>query len=361
MPRLTLTPTLTLLLAPLTTAQFTPVTQFFNTTTFPHAQPANVTHHLTTALSLASTSGPLYQFFLSLCIAQPVYPALFIPPSGFVEPFSPFSSLFFVGHSFVSSWAYDTGAGLVVIDALSSPDEVDAVLLPSLAHFGYAGEDVKHVVLTHEHFDHYGGARVLQERFGAALYASARAWEGMEGLGADAGLPAPPTRDRTLEDGQTLVVGDVAFEVVLTPGHTPGTLSLIFPVWEEGDEGGGSCADDGSGTVGGAKKGRGGRGTQHVAGLSGGTATPAGRAAREEKVRSQERFAAIARERGVDVLLSNHHVADGALWNADLLKYRAPGAPNPFVVGVDGFERYMRINAVSTRVIAAREGMGLDV
>ncbi|KAF9639951.1 Beta-lactamase-like protein [Lasiodiplodia theobromae] len=323
MPRLT--PALTLLLAPLTTAQFTPVTQFFNTTTFPHAQPANITHHLSTALSLASTSGPLYQFFLSLCIAQPVYPALFIPPSGFVAPFSPFSSLFFVGHSFVSAWAYDTGAGLLLIDALSSPAEVDAVLLPSLAHFGYSGEDVKHVVLTHEHFDHYGGARVLQERFGAAVYASARAWEEMEGLGPDAGLPAPPRRDRTLEDGDVL-------------------------------SGGGGCAD-GNDTVG----AKGGRGTQHMAGLSGGTATPAGRAAREEKVRSQERFAAIARERGVDVLLSNHHVADGALWNADLLKYRAPGAPNPFVMGVDGFERYMRINAVSTRVIAAREGMGLDV
>lgn len=306
------------------------------------------------------TSGPLYTFFLTLCIAQPVYPALFTPPSGFVEPFSPFPSLFFVGHSFVSSWAYDTGAGLVLIDALSSPDEVDAVLLPGLAHFGYSGADVKHVVLTHEHFDHYGGARVLQERFGAAVYASDAAWEGMEALGADAGLPAPPTRDRTVVDGETLSVGDVAFEVVLTPGHTPGTLSLIFPVWDDG------CTEDGGGsnsTASGAKKkgARGRRGAKHMAGLSGGTATPAGRAPREEKVRSQERFAAIARERGVDVLLSNHHVADGAFWNADLLKYRVPGAPNPFVVGVDGFERYMRINAVSTRVIAAREGMGLDV
>ncbi|KAK0647973.1 Metallo-beta-lactamase L1 type 3 [Lasiodiplodia hormozganensis] len=343
-----LAPALALLLAPLTTAQFTPVTQFFNTTTFPHAQPANITHHLTTALSLASTSGPLYTYFLTLCIAQPVYPPLFIPPSGFVAPFTPFSSLFFLGHSFVSSWAYDTGAGLVLIDTLSSPAEVDAVLLPGLAAFGYSGADVKHVVLTHEHFDHYGGARVLQQRFGAAVYASARAWEGMEALvGPDAGLPAPPTRDRTLEDGQTLVVGDVAFEVVLTPGHTPGTVSLIFPVYDE--------HDSSNSTVGAKQR------VKHVAGLSGGTATPAGRAAREEKVRAQERFAAIARERGVDVLLSNHHVADGALWNADLFKYRAPGAPNPFVVGVDGFERYMRINAVSTRVIAAREGMGLDV
>lgn len=282
MPRLTLTTTLTLLLTPLTTAQFTPVIDFFNPPTFPHAQPANVSTHFTTALSLASTSGPLYTFFLTLCIAQPVYPALFTPPSGFVESFSPFPSLFFVGHSFVSAWAYDTGAGLLLIDALSSPAEVDAVLLPGLAHFGYSGEDVKHVVLTHEHFDHYGGARVLQERFGAAVYASDAAWEGMEALGADAGLPAPPARDRTVVDSEVLSVGDVAFEVVLTPGHTPGTLSLIFPVWDDEDGYEGEEED-----TGGAKKG--GR-VKHMAGLSGGTATPAGRAPREEKVRSQERF-----------------------------------------------------------------------
>ena len=31
-------------------------------------------------------------------------------------------------------------------------------------------------------------------------------------------------------DGQTISVGDAAVTLVATPGHTPGTLSLIFTV-----------------------------------------------------------------------------------------------------------------------------------
>ncbi|KAL4869208.1 hypothetical protein BDV12DRAFT_196459 [Aspergillus spectabilis] len=46
--------------------------------------------------------------------------------------------------------------------------------------------------------------------------------------------PPVPQRDKILADKQDLTVGDVTFHVVLTPGHTLGTLSLVFPVVDHG-------------------------------------------------------------------------------------------------------------------------------
>ncbi|KAL3477417.1 beta-lactamase-like protein [Aspergillus californicus] len=321
------------LLPVLASAQMAPLSEFYNATTFPNEQKANVTRYLSESAALANNEA-LHGYFQDQCIVQQVYPPLFQFVSVFVDPFAPFDDLFFVGHSAVSSWAYNTTEGLVVIDALNNQDEVEAVLLPGLEAFGFTGGDIKHLIITHEHSDHYGGARYLQDTFGPAVYASEKAWEAMENMDPDTTVPVP-ARDKVLGDGDDLTVGGVTFHVVLTPGHTPGTLSLIFPVSE--------------------------RGQHHVAGLSGGTGSPSDAPSRGDKINSQYKFARISKGRGVDTLISNHQVADHALWHADLLAHRARGAPNPFVIGVENFDKYMKINAICTRVIAAREGQDLLV
>lgn len=321
-----------LALLPVARSAIPPLNEFFNITTFPNEQSANVTRYLNEAAALATDSS-IHQYFQDQCIVQQVYPALFQSDPGFVAPFSPFDDLYFVGHSGVSSWAYKTTEGIVVIDALDNQAEVEAILIPGLESFGLAATDIKHLIITHEHLDHYGGAKYIQDTFGAAVYASEKAWQAMEQMGPDADPPVP-SRDRVLGDGTGLTVGNVTFHAVLTPGHTAGTLSLIFPVVD--------------------------RGRLHVAGLSGGTGTPKDAAMREQKIGSQYRFARICKESGVDTLISNHQVADHALWHADMLAHLAPGAPNPFVVGVDNFEKYMKINAICSRVVAAREGQNLQ-
>ncbi|KZL83414.1 beta-lactamase domain protein [Colletotrichum incanum] len=315
-----------------THSQILPLDQFFNKTTFPNEQPENVTKYLNEAANLAKTWS-LYQYFQDQCTTQQVYPALFQFPPGFVEPFSPFDRLFFVGHSFVSAWAYDTGDGLVLIDALDNPAEIDAILVPGLEKFGFRGSDIKHCIITHEHVDHYGGAKYLKDAFNTTLWAADAAWESLAAL-ADS-TPTPPSRDQVLADGQQLTVGNVLFTSILTPGHTPGTLSLIFPVYE--------------------------RGVPHLAGLNGGTGTPSGKKDREQKIQSQIRFGNIAKGRGVDTLLSNHQIADHALFLSDLITHRLDNTPNPFVIGVEEFDNYMKINALCSRVIAARQGMDLGV
>ncbi|KAL2783460.1 beta-lactamase-like protein [Aspergillus keveii] len=310
-----------------------PISDFFNITTFPNEQTSNVTRYLNEAAALA-TDGKIHQYFQDQCIVQQVYPALFQFVPGFVTPFEAFDNLYFIGHSGVSSWAYKTTEGVVVIDALNNQEEVEAILLPGLEAFGLRGEDIKHLIITHEHNDHYGGAKYIQDTFRPAVYASEKAWQAMEQKSPNAEPPVP-IRDRVLGDGQDLTVGDVTFHIVLTPGHTPGTLSLIFPVGYQGKP--------------------------HVAGLSGGTGTPKDAASRGDKIKSQYRFAEIAQRRNVDTLISNHQVADHALWHADLLAHRPRGVDNPFVIGKQNFDKYMKINAICSRVIAAREGQDLQV
>ncbi|KAG9506461.1 hypothetical protein J7337_003444 [Fusarium musae] len=314
-------------------AQIKPISEFFNITTYPNEQKENVTRLLNEGRRLA-TDGSIHQYFQDQCITQQVYPATFTMPPGFVNPFAAFDKFFFVGHAYVHAWAYDTGDGLVVIDALDNQDEIEKIMIPDLEKLGYKGIDIKHLIITHEHIDHFGGAKYIQDQFNASVYATEAAWEGRAGQGKDSNTPVP-VKDKVVVDGDVLTFGDVAIDIVQTPGHTPGTLSLIFPIVDKGK--------------------------RHLAGLSGGTGTPADKTAREQKIASQNRFADIYKAKGVDVLLSNHNVADHSLYNADILAHRAPGASNPYVVGVENFYKYMRTNALCSQVIAAREGMDLDV
>ncbi|MET9677775.1 MBL fold metallo-hydrolase [Streptomyces sp. NPDC006482] len=101
------------------------------------------------------------------------------------------------------------------------------------AHAHAGGVDL--VVNTHWHSDHVGGNALLQAR-GAAVAAGAPEAEAVSrrdpGCCAAEYLDqpvAPYTVDLALDDGQVLRLGDTDWEVVRTPGHTPGHLALWQP------------------------------------------------------------------------------------------------------------------------------------
>ncbi|MFI9001115.1 MBL fold metallo-hydrolase [Streptomyces sp. NPDC053541] len=91
------------------------------------------------------------------------------------------------------------------------------------------------VVNTHWHSDHVGGNALLQAR-GAAVAAGAPEADAIArrdpGCCAAEYLDqpvAPYTVDIPLDDGQLLRLGAAEWEVVRTPGHTPGHLALWQP------------------------------------------------------------------------------------------------------------------------------------
>ena len=84
------------------------------------------------------------------------------------------------------------------------------------------------ILLTHGHFDHIFGVKALQDRFGGIPVFMHPADEVVLDYGADMArrlglVPAATNFRRTpVQDGQTLEIAGIRFEVIATPGHTPG-------------------------------------------------------------------------------------------------------------------------------------------
>ena len=86
-----------------------------------------------------------------------------------------------------------------------------------------AGGELEKLVLTHHHFDHSGGAEAVCERFGVSAYAHPLEMGFLEEEQPD--LPVSP-----IQEGEFVELGEMRFEAILTPGHSPGHLSFW---WEE--------------------------------------------------------------------------------------------------------------------------------
>lgn len=113
--------------------------------------------------------------------------------------------------------------------AVVDPGDDGPALLAELSGRGLAAESI---LLTHGHFDHVGGVRFLKERTGATVYVHADDAERMrtarrQGLLFGLSVDDPPPPDVLLADGDRIALGDGAFEVAHTPGHTPGCVSFI--------------------------------------------------------------------------------------------------------------------------------------
>ena len=105
------------------------------------------------------------------------------------------------------------------------------------ADFGVAGRHKlrpKAIVSTHAHIDHVGGltklrrftgAPVMMHREDLALY------QIMDEQAAFLGVERPETgeMDQLLKEGDVLRWGGMAANVMHTPGHTPGSISLYLP------------------------------------------------------------------------------------------------------------------------------------
>lgn len=135
--------------------------------------------------------------------------------------------------------------GTVLVD--SGPLGKQLVILRAMAEEGVEPEEVDLILLTHCHHDHVWGLQELQERTGAQVAAHRLAAEyirdgrqpqlqstGLLGRILKLFLPGPD-RTRTPAVEPDIVIDDrydlrefgVAADVIRTPGHTPGSLSVI--------------------------------------------------------------------------------------------------------------------------------------
>jgi glyoxylase-like metal-dependent hydrolase (beta-lactamase superfamily II) len=92
------------------------------------------------------------------------------------------------------------------------PTLVDAGTMPGVADVvAEHTDDLDRVVLTHQHSDHVGRLDEVLDAFDADLFA----------------YGDHPRRSHELDDGDTVTMGDEAYDVVYTPGHANDHVSLV--------------------------------------------------------------------------------------------------------------------------------------
>jgi glyoxylase-like metal-dependent hydrolase (beta-lactamase superfamily II) len=94
--------------------------------------------------------------------------------------------------------------------------------------------NVKAIVITHGHIDHVAGAAKLRALSGAPVYMNEQDDALLKALDVQAGwlgmdTPDRPEIDTPATDGVSLKLAGADFNIILTPGHTQGSLSVWIP------------------------------------------------------------------------------------------------------------------------------------
>src|SRR6267378_3991175 len=305
-------------------------------------QPANLTEkqwseskeaqaHVTTAMAIAKPD--LLVEAGNLCSARgPQRPAVLRQEKGLppvprqtLEPTKIFDNLYYIGFNDVGAWALTTSQGIIVIDSLNTPDEAEKILIPGIQKAGLDPQQIKYVVIGHGHFDHFGGTPYLQRAYKPHVLMSGADWDFI--ASSQQRNRELPARDVSITDGQTLTLGDTTLTMILTPGHTPGSIAILMPVKD--------------------------RGKQYIAlMLSGGFATPD-----RKSLTAFEHALDVAKKQKAVALLSGHPgiYGDTLAWMET--RRQNPNAPNPFFYGDARFARYLDIvrECAQARVIATEQ------
>jgi len=242
---------------------------------------------------------------------SPNLPRSFSPPYRSVGPIKLFDNLYFVGTNTVGSLIIDSGDGLVMIDT-GCGDEDISMMVEDMKKLGLDPSKIKLILITHEHFDHYGGVRFLKKNVcpDARVAMSLTGWNLLQTVPLEWAYVGtrPQSVDIYLTDGMKIKIGNEIFQVVATPGHSPGCLSFIFPVTENNEH--------------------------HMVGIMGGSAVWPTQTETKLYKSSIEYFKAFAKAAKCDVGIGVHSL------ESDFAKLRArkAGEPNPLVIGEDNFD-----------------------
>lgn len=225
-----------------------------------------------------------------------------------------FDQLSFIGTPSVGCFVLETDDGFMLLDCMEPCETHRDIIVKGIADLGLDLKDLKAILITHGHGDHYGMADWFRSQTGCKIYMSHVDYE----------FAQHDTRNRTgvlkwqihdfLEDGDVYEQGGVKVYAFGTPGHTPGCLSFIFEVTDEGRE--------------------------HTVAMWGGSGVPYSYSNKMKYLKSTIRFAEITERFGVDAEVASHPFIDKGVERLAIVRDIYDGVPNPFVLGKEGY-KYM--------------------
>ncbi len=256
------------------------------------------------------------------------------PTDPAIEPTRLFDNLSVVGSIGTAIYILETSDGLILIDA-GYPEQIQSVLIPGLKALGFDPAKVRSIIVLHGHSDHFGAARYFQDTYQTKVFLSVADWDLVDAPQAKGKAPAAPAprRDQVVTDGKPITLGDTTILPVLVPGHTPGALALIFPVFDKKQK--------------------------HTAGLFGGTVLTAGFVTADglrDYVRSIQKYARIAADSHVDVEIQNHPLMDGFAGRLEQLKKRRAQDPHPFVISESAYGAFLSVISECSQAQLIRKG-----
>jgi metallo-beta-lactamase class B len=255
--------------------------------------------------------------------------------SAYLEPKRAFDDLYWMGTPSRSTWALTTSDGIILYDTQSVYD-AEEVIVGGLKKLGLDPAKVKYVIISHAHENEVGGAKLMQERYGARIVMGAGDWDLVDQ--SVNGFPkGKPKRDIVATDGMRITLGDRSVTLYLMPGHTPGTISGVFQVHDHSKP--------------------------LTVAYSGGTEfnfvndVPHF----DTYLASERKFAATAAAAGATIILGNQSQFDGAALKLRRLADRRPGEAHPLDVGAAAVARYFKIEdecaqAVRLKLLAQQHG-----
>ena len=133
--------------------------------------------------------------------------------------FNPFATNCYVCHA--------DGEAVIVDPSCQTGPEIDTLL----RYIEEQGLTVREMLLTHAHIDHIFGCRALADRLNIGLRAHREEVPFLEAAGFQARMfgvevETPPSPEGFLVPGDTVSVGGHVWDILFTPGHSPGSVSF---------------------------------------------------------------------------------------------------------------------------------------
>jgi metallo-beta-lactamase class B len=236
------------------------------------------------------------------------------------KPARIFDNIGIVGTAGTTAAIIETSKGLILFDCLWPNKVFVDIIENGMRELGYNPADVKIVLISHGHPDHSGCAKHFIDKYGAVPYMSKVDYEFEPVFCKMANNPdwyIDFSVDHFIEDGETLTLGDTTIRAFSTPGHTPGGLSFIIPVYDQG--------------------------RSHMAAVWGGSAPAAAVKDCETYIKSLDYFIEQCKKYGVDAEFCIHPILNNGIERMQVIINRIDQVANPFVIGLDAYIRFTEL------------------